>query len=334
MNRLLSEPELAEYTKGNSIIDRLRALLDHQIDNWSLTAKNYKSLNSIQTKSLIIDGEEVILQHNPERVTSTTANVEEKVVKNRKCILCEENLPEEQRYLNYYKEYRFLVNPFPILNEHFTVAKTKHTPQALLDYFNDLLLISRDVGERYAVFYNGPKCGASLPEHLHFQIGNKDQLPIVNQVNLAIEKNANLVAATNKIKLISLNSLKRKAFVAESNNSVEILNFFSILNSFLKKVQTNIEEPKLNIVSLYDRNKWKVIIFLRKLHRPSYYYKPVEPQILVSPASIDMSGLIVAPRRGDLQKLTPEIIKEIYREVSITKELNEFLIYQLKNFYN
>lgn len=334
MNKLLSEPELATFTKGNSIVDRLRALLDHQLDNWSLAAKNYKSLNSIQTKSLIIDNEKVIIQHNPERVTSTTANVEENVVKNRKCILCEENLPEEQRYLNYYKEYRFLVNPYPILKEHFTVAKTKHTPQALMDYFNDLLLISRDVGERYAVLYNGSKCGASLPEHLHFQIGNKDQLPIVDQVNFALDKNADIVAATNKIKIASINSFKRKSFVAESNDSVEILNFFSILNSFLKKVQTDIEEPKLNIVSLYDRKKWKVIIFLRKLHRPSCYYKTDESQILVSPASIDLSGLIVVPRKEDIEKLTSNIIKEIYREVSISKELNEFLIYQLKNFYD
>lgn len=334
MTKLLSESELAEYTKGNSIVDRLRALLDHQLDNWSLAAKNYKSLSAIQTKTLTIDEEEIILQHNPERVISTTANVEEKVVKNRKCILCEENLPEEQRYLNYYKEYRFLVNPFPILNEHFTAAKTKHTPQALIDYFNDLLLISRDVGERYAVFYNGPKCGASLPEHLHFQIGYKKQLPIVDKVNYALENNINIVAETNKIKIISFNSLKRKVFIAESKDSVEILNFFSILNSYLNRVQKGVNEPLFNLVSLYDRNKWRIIIFLRKLHRPSYYYKTDEWQILVSPASIDLSGLIVVPRKEDLEKLTPDIIKEIYREVSISKELNEFLTYQLKSFYN
>jgi hypothetical protein len=291
--KLLSESELAQYAKGETLIDRLRGLLDHQKENWETVRKNYDLLNSVQIEEIKTDNSVIKLQVNPERIRSTAAEVNHNANAND-CFLCEENLPQNQRLLKYYKEYNFLVNPFPIFPEHFTVAKTKHTPQALFPYLNDMLLLSRDVGERYVVFYNGPKCGASIPSHHHFQIVNKEPLPIYNLVNSPSAFKSNFALENKKITVRNF-SLDNRIFLhLESNDAIEIM---------------------------------------KRKHRPDFYYMTGERQMLVSPAAIDMAGLIILPREEDVVKLKEENILQMYREVSITKELNEYLITKLKAFY-
>ena len=331
-SKLLTEQELAEYAKGETLIDRLRGLLDHQKDNWETAKLNYQSLSSVKIKEIQIGNASLKIQVNPERVRSTTAQVSHDT-KVKDCFLCEDNLPEEQRFLNYYKEYHFLVNPFPILNEHFTVTKIKHSAQALMPYLNDMLLISRDVGERYVVFYNGPQCGASLPSHHHFQIINKEPLPIYGQLTSSNLFKTIFFVQNKKIAIRDIELTNRIILHLESNDPIEILNCFSILIESLKVTSVTLSEPMLNVLSFYENKKWSIIIFMRKKHRPDFYFKMGQEQILVSPASIDMSGLIIIPREEDLDKLNEEKILRMYREVSITKELNEYLITKLKGFY-
>lgn len=334
MSQQLSEKELAAYTKGQSLIDRLKALYDQQIDTWKLAKENYSGLNSVKVETKVFDDAEIKLQHNPHRVISTTADVSDETVNNRKCILCEENLPVEQKFIKYYKEYNFLINPYPILKEHFTIVKSKHVRQNITTYLNDLLLLSRDVGEKYVVFYNGPKCGASLPEHLHFQMGSKEQLPLYNYLNNHSGEKINQTIKTRKLKITPFTGTGRFGLIVESRDSVEILNFFSILLSAMDRGQDFSDEPMLNILSFFEDGNWRVVIFLRKKHRPHYYYKEDESKIVVSPASIDLAGLMIVPREEDLQKLNSRIIKDIYREVCITKELSEYILLQLQQFYN
>lgn len=332
-NRLLTEAELAEYAKGETLVDRLRGLLDHQKDNWETLKKNYELLSDAKVKELQIDNSQIKIQVNPERVRSTTAEVSHDT-KTSDCYLCEANLPLEQRFIKYYKEYNFLVNPFPILKEHFTVVKTKHTPQALSPYLNDMLLISRDVGERYVVFYNGPKCGASLPSHHHFQLIKKEPLPIYSELNLIKDLKTNLFIKRKKITIRNIERAKRIFLYIESNDPIEIMNCLSIVTEALKVTSPKENEPMLNVLSFYEDKKWSVVVFMRKKHRPDFYYKVGQDQILASPASIDMGGLIVLPREEDLDKLTKDKILQMYREVSVSKELNEYLITKLKEFYD
>jgi ATP adenylyltransferase/5',5'''-P-1,P-4-tetraphosphate phosphorylase II len=330
--KLLSESELAQYAKGETLIDRLRGLLDHQKENWETVRKNYDLLNSVQIEEIKTDNSVIKLQVNPERIRSTAAEVNHNANAND-CFLCEENLPQNQRLLKYYKEYNFLVNPFPIFPEHFTVAKTKHTPQALFPYLNDMLLLSRDVGERYVVFYNGPKCGASIPSHHHFQIVNKEPLPIYNLVNSPSAFKSNFALENKKITVRNF-SLDNRIFLhLESNDAIEIMNCISIVIEFLKVIHRVDEEPMLNLLSFYENKKWSLVLFMRRKHRPDFYYMTGERQMLVSPAAIDMAGLIILPREEDVVKLKEENILQMYREVSITKELNEYLITKLKAFY-
>lgn len=330
--RLLSERELAQYAKGETLIDRLRGLLDHQKDNWKTVKNNYALLNSVKIKEVQTDNSVIKIQINPERIRSTAAVVNHHAKANE-CFLCEENLPQNQRLIKYYKEYNFLVNPFPIFPEHFTVVKTKHTPQALFPYLNDMLLLSRDLGERYVVFYNGPKCGASIPSHHHFQIVNKEPLPIYNFVNLPSALKSNFTIENKKITIRNI-SLDNRIFLhIESNDTIEIMNCMSIVIESLKVINRIDEEPMLNLLSFYENKKWSLVLFMRKKHRPDFYYMTGERQILVSPAAIDMAGIIILPREEDLNKLTEENILKMYREVSITKELNDYLITKLKAFY-
>lgn len=331
-NHLLSEVELIEYAKGESLIDRLRGLFDHQIDNWDLAKQNYADLKSVIVHEKLINNISIKLQFNPKRVKSTTADLSLKQDQDE-CILCETNLPVEQKFIKYYKEYNFLVNPYPIFKEHFTIAKCKHVPQSISSYLNDLLLLSRDVGERYAIFYNGPQCGASIPQHLHFQMGNKESFPIFEQLKNISKDNSCLSIERKKLSFHSIELTKRFIFLIESNDSIEIMNSFSILISFIRSVVPGNSEPMLNIVSLFEDKKWRLIIFLRKKHRPSFYYLENNKKIVVSPAAVDMSGLMILPREEDLDKFNKETIEHIYREVSITKELNEYLITKLKAFY-
>lgn len=331
-NRLLSEAELAQYAKGETLIDRLRGLLDHQKNNWETAKLNYELLTSANVKEMHVGNVQLKIQVNPERVRSTTAEVNHDT-ESKDCFLCEANLPQEQRLLKYYKEYNFLVNPFPIVKEHYTVVKTKHTPQALSPFLNDMLLLSRDIGERYAVFYNGPKCGASIPSHHHFQIVNKDALPIYNQLQSINDFKPNLFIENKKITIRDIESVNRIFLNIESNDAVEILNCFSIILDELKVTSKSNDEPMVNLVSFYENKKWRLVLFMRKKHRPDFYQKVGDTQILVSPASIDMSGLIVLPREKDLDKLTEEKILLMYREVTISKELNEYLITKLNDFY-
>lgn len=331
-NRLLTEAELAQYAKGGTLIDRLRGLLDHQLDKWETAKLNYQLFDSVKVKEIQVDNLSVKIQVNPERVRSTAAEVNHNA-EVKDCFLCEENLPPSQRLIKYYKEYNFLVNPFPIFKEHYTAVKTKHTPQAISPYLNDMLLISRDVGERYVVFYNGPKCGASIPSHHHFQIASKETLPIYEQIKSPDLFKTHYYAEKKKITIRNFEAANRICLHLESTDAIEIMNCFSIVLESLGVISSLKEEPMLNVLSFYENKRWSIIIFMRKKHRPDFFHQSGEQQILVSPASIDMGGLIILPHKEDLNKLTEEKVLQMYREVSVAKELNEYLITKLKNFY-
>lgn len=332
-NQLLTENEIEKYLKGNSFLDRVDALYEHQLNNWKVAAENYANLSYTITKDIIIDGTSCRIQVNPKRIISTSADVK-KNISEAECILCETNLPGEQRYIKYYKEYNFLLNPYPIFNEHFTIAKSKHIPQSILFYLNDLLLISRDVSKKFIVFYNGSPCGASIPYHLHFQMGNKESFPILEQISTRVFNKSNLSIDRKKININCFELTNRNILVIESHESIEILNCFSIINNVLKSVSSNTDEPMMNLLCLYENKKWKLIVYFRKKHRPRFYFEEGIKKIMVSPAAVDMSGLIILPREEDLDKLDEKKILEMYREVTVAKEHFEYLKTKLKDFYN
>lgn len=339
---LLDEKELQSYLillkedgnrQAESYSDRAVALLKHQKANWNLLKENHAKLASVNKKSFSIDNVEIIVQNNPARIKSSAADVDETSVKNRDCFLCETNLPEEQRAIKYYKDYYVLCNPYPIFNEHFTIAKTEHKPQTIKENLNDLLLLSRDLGDKLAVFYNGPKCGASAPDHLHFQAVSKEGLPLYSQLIDGNIISTNEIVSTKKTEIYTASNAHRRFIKIDSYSTVEILNVFGVLYDSLMSVNKMQGEPMMNIISFYEDKRWSLVIIPRKKHRPECYYNEGSGRLIISPAAVDLNGLIIIPRAEDFEKITPELVVNIFKEVCTTSEIMGFLSGKIERFY-
>lgn len=313
--------------------DKTKKLLDDQKISWQLLQENYGNLSKTETKIFDFDNFQVKVQCNPERIKSTGADVSRDALNSRPCFLCEENLPLEQDGLLYNKRYLILANPYPIFEEHFTITKTKHSPQTIIGNFEDMLDLTEELGRDYSLFYNGPKCGASAPDHMHFQAAQKNVIPLEFEFDAIKEKSSGRIFGTSKIKIYFIGNFLRYALAIESSNKGELLYGFKILINALKKISPPKEEPMLNIISTYNNQMRRIFIFPRLNHRPKQFFEEGEKKILVSPAAVDMGGLIILPREEDFNKISSDDIIDIYRQVSVTKEFWEYLKKKIGDVY-
>lgn len=321
-------------TKNNSGIENryseaVSQLFKKQKREWPLLNEGLDALGEVKVKKILFDGFEFQTQYNPRRITSTTADVSTEAIKNRKCFLCSENLPEGQEGIEYQGKYKILFNPYPIVPEHLTITGIEHKPQRIKSSFPDMIRLSRDLPD-FTILYNGPESGASAPDHLHFQAVKKNLLPINNDIEF-LKKEYGEVLLNNEATVFCINDGLRKFLLIESA-SLNYLSksFRNIYNLYLQVSKSHVE-PMMNIlVSYYGETGWKVVIIFRKKHRPDAYFKEGEPNILVSPASIDLAGIIIIPFEKDFQKINKEVITQIFNEVSIGKESFEYLKTKLK----
>lgn len=314
---------------------KAKKILLEQKQQWELLQHNYQNLSLLQTRILNYQEGEVKIQFNPARKRSSCADVTKQAIENRECFLCIDKLPKEQNGLLYGNNFIILCNPYPIFPEHLTVSKKKHIPQAIIGNFEELLETSRDLGKYYSVFYNGPKCGASAPDHMHFQAGTQNLIPIEYQYEIlknSFTKNF-YVDGKDKIEIRFYENLNRNFIGLESGNKGELLFAFKIFIKAYKKISAPKEEPMMNIVSSFINGKWSVFIFPRAVHRPKEFYDVSEKQIIISPAAVDMSGLIITPREEDFNKITIENVLSIYKQVSLNKEYFEFLKKKMGEIY-
>ena len=70
----------------------------------------------------------------------------------------------------------------PVFSPHFTVSHLDHRPQAIAEQIDAFLRLMADFGSGWTVLYNGPRCGASAPDHLHFQAVPSGQMPIEKEI--------------------------------------------------------------------------------------------------------------------------------------------------------
>ena len=179
--KILSDSEVRNFISQNDFESAANYLFNSQMKSWDLMRTNYDNLKHIESKSFWSGSYKLKIQFNPGRIKSTSAEVDEKSIKNRNCFLCLENLPMEQKGILILEKFILLCNPYPILSQHFTIASIIHEPQTILEYFSDYLIISKLLSNN-TLIYNGPSCGASAPDHLHFQAGSKQIIPIENDV--------------------------------------------------------------------------------------------------------------------------------------------------------
>jgi hypothetical protein len=322
---LISEGDLNPYLKTRSLPGKLDALQEQQKETWQFCSNGYMSLETCQIKVFEFKDFIIKVQYNPARIISTSAGVDSKSINDRKCFLCYANLPEGQKGIGYKNNYLILCNPFPIFNKHFTVPSIEHLPQLIEDSFSKLLSLSKDLGKDYSVFYNGPKCGASAPDHLHFQIGNSFYMPIDSEYEIIKLKLGTKLIEKKDLGIYAVDNYLRRFFAFESNNKETLLNTFEIFYSLLEKISMTEEEPMMNILCRYEDEKWRIIIFPRSMHRPSYYFSKGEDNVLISPASVDLGGILITPLEKDFIKINKDLIVDIYNQVTISTEYFEFI---------
>lgn len=329
-NKLIPDIDLKPFLTGDDLADKTKAMLMQQKQVWPLCSNGYKSLDSVEVRKFEYDGFNIKVQFNPGRIISSAAKVDEKSIKERKCFLCFNHLPEEQKGVLYKNNYLILCNPFPIFNEHFTLPNIEHLPQLIDDSFFILLDFSKDLGKYYTVFYNGPKCGASAPDHLHFQAGNKFFMPIDSEYESVITSLGTPLIEGKHLKVFAVEGYLRRFISIESANKEKIIKAFDVFYSILEKISSRGEEPMMNILSFYENNKWRVLIFPRSRHRPSYYFAEGDDNILLSPAGVDMGGTLITPLEKDFNKITKDQIADIFRQVTLSTEFFEYLKKSLK----
>lgn len=309
-----------------SIATEIKQLLADQKTEWELAGKNFAGLENVQVRAFQFDGFSVKVQFNPGRIISSAAKVDKKSIEARPCFLCAANRPAVQRGVTF-GDYEVLVNPFPIFPEHFTIPAFAHTPQQIKGNFGDMLDLAQAM-EGFTVFYNGPKCGASAPDHFHFQAGNTGFMPL-DEETAALKEKYGDKWEKNKVNFCAIKDGLRNFFVLEAADKMALINTFSHIYTELEASQSD-EEPMLNILSQYIGGGWRVLVFPRALHRPSQYFVEGEENILISPASVDMGGVLITPQEKDFLKIRKTDIESILRQVLLPVDQFDKLTTKLK----
>jgi len=261
----------------------IKNLFLNQLNNWAKFPDVIEQLNRVKSKQIKWDDNTYV---------NVYFNTDKKHISESPCYLCEGNRPNEQLSISFLKKYVILCNPFPILKNHLTIALHSHVPQRIRNKIKDMLTLAEELDD-YIIFYNGPKCGASVPNHFHFQAGQKSEVLLQSDNNL------------------------RSCMTISSEDKDEALELFEEVYQYLSSLQPNEEEPMLNVISYYENDIYNINIFPRKQHRPNQYYNEGDDKILISPGALDMAGLIITVREEDFNKIDKSDIEDIYNQVSL-----------------
>ena len=292
-------------------------LFSVQLREWELAGTNYSLLTKVRTRKLNPGGFEVLIQYNPERIRSSAARVDSKSIEARPCFLCTKNRPEQQQGLSIENDLTVLVNPFPIFNKHLTIPSEFHIDQRIVNNLDSMLSLAKALPE-FVIFYNGPQCGASAPDHFHFQAGNRRFLPLEH--DYLTKKFASAFCGQKGLEIWHWSGYLRGMVTFEGDQSQKIVEVFDKFYSKFSAVQPDKPEPMLNIIAYYQTGRWIIHIIPRKQHRPSQFFAEGEKQILLSPASVDLGGVIITPREEDFNKITENDIRNIFAQVCMSDQ--------------
>ena len=298
---------------------------NRQLEKWDDARHRFRDLKHVETKKL---SEEVRLQFNPARIVSTGAKIDKKTLGERPCFLCDKNRPKEQMSQQIDERFHLLVNPFPILPVHFTIPARKHQPQAIYKNYGEMHRFL-SLHSELMVFYNGPKCGASAPDHLHFQAGTSGILPLQANWQRLSRNLTDVISLNDEEKIAVVRDFIVPAFViiSKSEESDETL-FHRLYKSM--PMRGDETEPMMNIIAWRKGDEYISVVIPREKHRPDAYFAKGDAQVMVSPGALDMSGLIITPREEDFHKLTEESATTILQECGISTEKMNSIVTKLK----
>ena len=297
----------------------LHRFFNRQMEQWELARNNFRNLYNVEQRSLSIDGNTLRVQFNPARIVSTGARIDRKSIAKRPCFLCRKNRPEEQMTKIIDKDFEILVNPYPILPVHFTIPMRSHQPQAILGCYSEIHRILTSWPE-LVVFYNGPKCGASAPDHCHFQAGCSGFLPIQTGWQRYSRNMTELYSTAEGDSISIINEYPTPALLIRSHSQKTDAELFKVVYKALPHNPGD-SEPMMNLVCWRTEDTFFTVVFARGKHRPDCYPQPEgaaeDASFMISPGALDMAGLIITPRKEDFDRLTAEKAIAILKEVSL-----------------
>ncbi len=298
---------------------------NRQLEMWEDARHRFRDLKHVEVRQL---SDQLKVQFNPARIVSTGAKIDKHTLGERPCFLCERNRPKEQMTKQIDDHFQLLVNPFPILPVHFTIPATKHQPQSIYRHYGEMhRLLS--LHSELMVFYNGPKCGASAPDHLHFQAGTSGVLPLQTNWQRLSRSLTDVISLNDEEKISVLRDFLVPAFViiSKSEDSDEEL-FHRLYRSM--PMRGDESEPMMNIIAWRKGDEFISVVIPREKHRPDAYFAEGEAQMMVSPGALDMAGLIITPREEDFSKINLDKATALLRECGISAEKMEAIVSNLK----
>jgi len=303
------------FDGGKSLSGLCLELLSEQKKAWLDLREGYESLKNVRERDLSCRGFSARLQYNPRRMKSSTAEVSKINAKERQCFLCLDHLPEVQKGIQYRSDYLILSNPMPVFSSHFTVSHIDHRLQAIDEHIQTFFQLSADFGSDWTILYNGPKCGASAPDHFHFQAAPSGKMPIEKEIREG--KKLTLLRRVDGVLLYRARDLGREVIILEGDDSTALERAFNNYLTALREILLLDEEPMMNIAGFYKERKWRLVIFPRRKHRPDLFFRDGDARVVVSPGVIDMGGLLITPVKRDFERLDASAVEGIFREVSL-----------------
>ena len=313
------------FDPEHGVLPRLmHELLREQAATWQRVRAGIDSLRTVRLREVHCSGFTVKLQFNPGRIVSTAAKVDPRSIRERPCFLCLENLPPEQSGIAYRDEFVILCNPAPIFSGHYTVSHLGHKPQLLGGAAGIFLDLARDFSPDFSVFYNGPKCGASAPDHLHFQASPAGAIPLELE---AVQPDRRSESVTiGGAAVATMLNVGRQVIVMEGRAREAMEDTFTRLLVAMQNVMGSDDEPMMNVICSYNKGAWRLMVFPRSRHRPAAFSGEGEGGIMVSPAAVDMGGLVITPREQDFLSLSPSTLEGILAEVSVRREVTDAIV--------
>ena len=311
---------------------RLDKFINGQLSVWPMAEANFRSLKTAKTREFVLGGLHCFVQHNPERVRSTTAAGDAAAIAARPCFLCPENRPKEQIHTKFEGRdghgYNIQVNPYPIFPSHLVIARDCHIPQEIWLNLPDMLDFARAYDE-FTVFYNGPESGASAPDHLHFQAVPRHTMPLENAIDSFLDDpSSESLASIEDASLWRYEGFTTGIYALKATTSDSLAElFYRLLDC--TGCRTEGSEPRFNLYAYFKGQEYRAFVVMRSKIRSHHFYSEGQDHLTISPGAIDMTGCFIAPFIEDFEKVTAEMLAEMLAEVSISKEEQDMIDFRL-----
>lgn len=314
-------------------MDPLKKFIKDQLSVWPLAAKNFRALKSMRVRSLEIGGLEAKIQYNPSRIASSTAKIDEETLAARPCFLCEQNRPPEQFHLRFEgrkgRLYNVQVNPYPIFNNHLVIARSEHLPQAIWHHLPDMLDFAKAYQD-FTVYYNGPRAGASAPDHLHFQAVPRRVLPLETAVDALLDAPGEAMSKVRDARMYHFRKFTRGVWCIKADTTKSLAKLFYQFLDCCPVADPGLE-PRFNLYAWYrqELNEYRVMVVLRTELRSHHFYTDGPDHLTIGPGAAEMAGVFVAPEEADFDKATREQLEEMLSEVSVSEEDEALINFRL-----